>query len=226
LVSLKAIHNIARQHDKFNKNIPLKILVFTIFSLLFVLLYNQGRDYQDAIKNGFFIAPLITLMITHQEKYLNIFLKVYKISSSTSSDYNKEDDEIDEKSKKIRLNLLKIRFNSENYTAENKEIWHVIKETWEYSTRNRDSYKRENTQTLIIVAFLLMTGYIMLILSLYSIALFFLVYSFSMLVNRLFLALRAIIKYYLIAKVSVLLNNEVEQSLEKDMKNSMPPKKR
>ena len=165
-------------------------------------------------------------MITHQEKYLNIFLKVYKISSSTSSDYNKEDDEIDEKSKKIRLNLLKIRFNSENYTAENKEIWHVIKETWEYSTRNRDSYKRENTQTLIIVAFLLMTGYIMLILSLYSIALFFLVYSFSMLVNRLFLALRAIIKYYLIAKVSVLLNNEVEQSLEKDMKNSMPPKKR
>lgn len=229
IAALKLIHNIARIHDKFNKNIFLKYFTLFILSFFFVFLYStvdfgNTNTNGESIRNGFFIAPLITMMITHQEKYLNIFLAVFRVpNTGLCTDVSSKDyDAVDSRSLKVRTNLLKIRNNEKNFTKSESEIWAVIKETWIYSTQNRDSYIRENTQTLIIVAFILMLGYMLFILNCHLTALFFLIFSLLMLLNRLFLAFRAILKYYLISKVSILLNRDIEESVEKDMKEHMP----
>lgn len=231
IAALILLHRVARIHDRFNNNPILKIIIYTTISLGIILLYSYFTTRisstepisHESIGNGFFIAPLVTLMITQQERFIKMFLTVFELEDKNR--IQKEDDdiiELDEESNEIKVRLLNIRNNESQFTDGEKNIWRIIEETWIYAANNRKNFKRKNTQALIMVASILMVGYIFYILTLHNVALFFLIFSLLILLNRLFLGIRTMLKFHLIAKVSKLLSRTMNNVMENEFKNIVP----
>lgn len=221
---LKLVHKFAIAHDALNRVVVLKYLFFLSFSIIFALSYdfnNQTNSTNEAIRNGFFIAPLVTLMFTQQAKIIEIFLSVFNTKLiCTKCVTNMNDPTSETSNDKISLDVYSVQVqnglyiaarNRRDFTKKEKEIWKIFDITRKYANSNRNNYERENTQALLIAAALLFIGYMYFIQDMVVAATTLLIFAFVILLNRLALGIRTVVKFYLIGELAINLANYSER---------------
>ena len=177
----------------------------------------QFLDYSDVttasiIKQGFFITPLITLMMTNQQKFIDIFQKVI-------SENDEEIKNLDAYAKDVHDTLTECRANED---LEKNELWNILKKATLESLKNRASADRLANQTLVVAGFFLIIGYLFLIYHYYNISAFMLILTFLMIINRTLLGIRSIAKFYLFYKVAQLLNKKEEAQKSNKISSEIP----
>ncbi len=215
---LNIVIKFADKHSKFNENPLLRFFVYLVISVLFV--YHVGaEEYSDetikAIGQGFFIAPLVNLMISNQEKIIEMFVLVFSIEDSIP-----EDTTLDPYSQTIRNSLLDCKNMQDSFREQEKYIWKLFSTAATQAIANRENFKRLNNKTLLVSGFWLIIGYNLFIFGMHNWSLGILFFSFLMVINRLLLGLRSIIKYYLIFKVSSLLKEHMKEKITKELDKS------
>lgn len=159
----------------------------------------------NAVQKGFFIAPLITLIMANQEKVNKTFIKVFNLKDKEEDPSSRKNVELDPYSMKIRTTLMELILLKDIFTAKDKEIWSLFHTASNQAIIYRESFERLNHKTLVLSSFWLLFGYAFFIFNFYSVASFFLFFAILMIINRLLLGVRSIIKYYLIYEVASLL---------------------
>lgn len=159
----------------------------------------------NAVQKGFFIAPLITLIMANQEKVNKTFMRVFNLKDNDGDSDNEEKIELDPYSMKIRTTLMELILLKDTFSDKDKEIWNLFRTASNQAITYRESFERLNHKTLVLSSFWLLFGYVFFIFGFYSVASFFLFFAILMIINRLLLGVRSIIKYYLIYKVASLL---------------------
>jgi len=236
---LKGVHAFAIAHDGLNRVVVFKYSLFIIFSFIFAKLYmlnvilpNDCKPMHDTIRNGFFIAPLVTLMFTHQARIIELFLNVFQIKpvcetcikemgNGVSSTRDLNTVVLDNYSIKIQHALFTISRNSPHLREKEEAIWGIFNNTKIYANNNRDNYERENTQALLIAATILFIGYMYFILGMVQVATTLLIFSFTILLNRLALGIRTIIKFYLIGELAIMLAGSTESRTKNIMTSAI-----
>ena len=201
---------LSKLHDNFNKYTHLKIFVFTLigfFCSYFIYQYylqldpNEKNFFHKILGNGFFLAPLILLIINNQKYIIENFIKTFKIET-TNLYTSIQKNELDPNSKRIRNNIIELvkHIDIINTKDELNKKWKTFKNIVDSAVEARLNFERLNNQSLLIVAILLLTGYISLLI------------SFLILINRvLILGIRSLLKYYCIDKESLLILEQIKQ---------------
>ena len=148
---------------------------------------------------GFLLTPLILLMINNQKYIIENFINTFKIDFN-----NKEEIVLDPKSLEIRENVLQVTVAISTLDTENKDYvsqWQSFEKIVKNAVKSRANFERLNNQSLLIMAFILLIGYIFLLFNVICVSVFLLFFSFYILINRvLIMGIRSILKYYCIAK--------------------------
>lgn len=236
---LKLVHGFAIAHDALNRKIIFKYSLFFTFSLFFAQAYmtanpeiNGSMDTHEAIRNGFFIAPLITLMFAQLAKIIEIFLSVFntkpickecvaEMKNNISGKAHNSEISLDLYSVQVQKGLYTAARNLPNFTEKEKEIWKIFDSTRTYANANRDNYERENTQALLIAATLLFAGYMYFIQDMILVATTLLIFSFTILLNRLALGIRTVLKFYLIGELAIVLAGSSEKKTRNELKSAI-----
>ena len=217
---LKQANIFAVWQNKFNDSFIVKLIILitiSIFLVFFSAISSNHETFVRAIQQGFFMAPLVNLMMSNQEKVNRIFLQVFFIEENK----DKEENELDPYSKKIRKALEEALLLRDTFTDEDKKIWNLFSDASEQAILSRKNFERLNNKTLVLSGFWLVTGYIFFILGFVEFSAFFLFFSLLMVINRLLLGVRSIVKYYLIYKVATLLKETKQTDEAKNLEESL-----
>ncbi len=224
--------DLSKLHDTFNKYTYFKIFIFTLigfFCSYFIYQYYShlslsGKNFfKKVLGNGFFLAPLILLIINNQKYIIENFIKTFKIETEKPTYFfnvyylfpfnQKDKDELDPNSKRIRNNIIELvkHIDIINKKDELSKKWKTFKNIVDSAVEARLNFERLNNQSLLIVAILLLTGYISLLINQIFFSLFFLIISFLILINRvLILGIRSLLKYYCIDRESLLILEQIK----------------
>jgi len=227
--------DLSKLHDSFNKYTYIKIFIFTLIGFLcsyhiyqyyLQLNSNDKSFFIRVLGNGFFLAPLILLIINNQKYIIENFIKTFKIETEQYSStfqlyyafrFNYKD-ELDPNSKRIRNNIIELVKNRDiikKYDNLEKK-WETFKNIVDSAVEARLNFERLNNQSLLIVTILLLTGYISLLLDKVFFSLFFLIISFLILINRvLILGIRSLLKYYCIDRESIIILSQIKHETKK-----------
>lgn len=224
--------DLSKLHDNFNKYTYFKIFIFTLigfFCSYFIYQYylhlslSEKKFFKKVLGNGFFLTPLILLIINNQKYIIENFIKTFKIEAEKPSYFfnvyylfpfkQKDKDELDPNSKRIRNNIIELvkHIDIINKKDELNKKWKTFKNIVDSAVEARLNFERLNNQSLLIVAILLLTGYISLLINQIFFSLFFLIISFLILINRvLILGIRSLLKYYCIDRESLLILEQIK----------------
>jgi len=219
--------DLSKLHDYFNKYTFVKVFIFILigfFCSYFIYQYYLNIDdkifFHKVLGNGFFLAPLILLIINNQKYIIENFIKTFKIETEGSIytfnlslfTFNQKD-ELDPNSKRIRNNIVELVKNIDiiNKKDELNKKWKTFKNIVDSAVEARLNFERLNNQSLLIVAILLLTGYISLLVHQIFFSIFFLIISFLILINRvLILGIRSLLKYYCIDRESMIILEQIK----------------
>jgi hypothetical protein len=224
-LSLFYFHEFFKSMDVFSKKHPfiLHLLVFILAGVgsYFVLgrfTIDEDTQLQSLISKGFFIAPLVTLMVSNQKAIVNHFSAVlFYDEKNKGIDVNIDKDSIVHK-KDIGFRDLMIGViyavapneRSNDYIILTRRI---IKES--LAARDGNDYK--NATAMIFSGSSLMVGFFMLLFGFFGISLTFLFYSLFIILTKEILGIRSIVKRSLFARFLSRLDIE---------KNKISPKER
>jgi len=200
----------------FSRKHPIILQVFifllSIVGSYFVLnRFTQGEEnqLQSLISKGFFIAPLVTLMVSNQKAIVNHFSAVFF--------YDNENKEIEEgldkdniiSKKDIVFRDLMIRvFYSVAPNDRMKDYITFTKKIIKESLTARDGNDYKNASAMIFSGTALMLGFFMLLFGFYGTSLAFLFYSLLIILAKEILGIRSIIKRLLFARFLTRINSE------------------
>jgi hypothetical protein len=215
---------LSKKHDDFNKNTFLKIYIITVIGLLLayyiydVYYLHLNKNFIKILGNGFFLAPLILLIINNQKYIIENFINTFRIKYE-----NNEKIILDPNSQRIKNNIIELVKNIniiEQYNDLNQK-WKSFNEIVNFAIESRLNFERLNNQSLLIVSILLLLGYTSLLFDNIFFSISFLIVSFLILINRvLILGIRSLLKYYCIGRESLIMLDKINDITKKEMENS------
>ena len=222
---------LSKLHDDFNKHTYLKIHTFIFIGILISYFIYQGyflqlnqeekKFFVKVLGNGFFLAPLILLIINNQKYIIENFIKTFRIESEKKNSTkivciceSYKETNLDPNLQRIKNNIIELAKNIDaiNQYETLKNKWKIFKQIVDNAIESRLNFERLNSQSLLIVTILLLSGYLTLLIDNIFLSLFFLIISFFILINRvLILGIRSLLKYYCIDRESVIMLNEINK---------------
>jgi len=229
-ILLKNIHSFFRKIDLFatKHSIIIQMILFSIAfyaSYCIILRYypTQIKELEALISKGFFIAPLVTLMVNNQKAIVNHFSAIftYDEKKGTTSFKNLDKDSIfHHKDTVIRERMIEVIYS----VSSSDKIKMYIKFTrtiLNESLAVRVGNDHINAKTMIYSGTSLMIGFFLLLFGIYGLALSFLLYSLLLILGKEILAMRSILKRYLFARYLKKLSKEKKKCTPSERKDTI-----
>jgi len=206
-ISLSTFNSFFKTIDKFCKKHPFlsQVMIFIIAALGSYFVQQRFIDNTSGLENliskGFFIAPLVTLMVSNQKAIVNHFSAVFFYDQKNKGIDNTidKDNIVHKQDIEIRKTMIEVVYS----VSPNKRISDYIayaKKIIKESLAIRDGNDYRNATAMIFSGSALMLGFFMLLFGFYGSALTFLFYSLLLILVKEILGIRSIFKRSLFAR--------------------------